>query len=379
MNLRKVLLQLHLVLGLGVGMFLVSAGLTGSVLVWRHEIDAFLHPELLRVEPGGERIPLEQVIEWVQAAYPGISIGQMRMPRSSSEVIRVISAGEEPIEILVDPYRGEILGSRGETESFANALFHWHTSLLAGEPGHLVAGTAALLVLALVASGLVIWWPGLRRLRDGLVVKWRSNWKRQTFDLHRAGGFWSAVFLVVMAITGSSLIFPEAYMAGLNALTRSPPRPAAPAINPTGDPDVSLQVLVTRAGSVIPGGEVTVVTPPQGPAGPVVVRIMVPEELHPNGRNFIYLHPQTGEVLRFEKALQAPVGTRSYNVLYPIHIGRWGGFGSRVLHSILGFVPLLLFVTGVLMWRNRTRGGGRRLRRQASRASVRRPELATRE
>lgn len=368
---RTLVLGIHLYVGLVVGLLLVSAGLTGSILVWRHEIDALLHPELLRVEPAGTRIPLQQVVERVEAAYPGSSVLRIRLPKIPEAAHEVVTVGADPLQVYVDPYRGTVLGARGEAETAMNALFHWHTSLLSGETGKMVTGTAALLLLVLVISGLVVWWPGLRRLRDALVVKWRANWKRVNFDVHRAGGFWGAAFLTVMAVTGSSLIFHEAYMAGLNWATRSPPRPTAPAVMPlAGRAPLPLDVLVERAARAIPRGEVTVLTLPQTPAGPVVVRRKVPEELHPNGRNFVYLNPQTGEVLAVENALTAPAGTRAYNILYPIHIGRWGGALSRVLYSIFGLVPLILFVSGVLIWRNRTRG--KRRRKTAPRRGIRR-------
>jgi uncharacterized iron-regulated membrane protein len=33
-----------------------------------------------------------------------------------------------------------------------------------------------------------------------------------------------------------------------------------------------------------------------------------------------------------------------------MHFGRFGGLGVRTLWVLLGFVPVLMFVTGFLMW-----------------------------
>lgn len=376
MTLRKLVLNVHLVLGLTAGLLLTSAGLTGSLLVWRAEIDAALHPELLRVEPGPSRAPLQHAVEQVRAAFPESPVLYVRVAREPRTTHTVVVGGTEPRQVFVDPYRGTVLGARGETETFANALFHWHHTLFAGETGERVMGATALLLLAMVATGLVVWWPGMRRLGQGLLVKWRrAGWKRRNFDLHRAGGFWSTAFLVLVAVTGSSLVFHDAYMAGLNRVTGSPPRPAAPVVEPVpGAPALPLDRLVEMAMARLPGGELTVVTLPQAATAPVVVRGKVDAELHPNGRNFLYLHPQTGQFLAAEHALTAPAGTRAYNILYPLHIGRWGGTLTRVLYSLLGLVPLGLLVSGVLMWRNRTGGkkrtergrtGGRRPRKRA--------------
>lgn len=375
MTLRKLVLNVHLVLGLTAGLLLVSAGLTGSLLVWKAEIDAALHPELLRVEPGPSRVPLQRVVERAGAAFPDEPVLYVRVAREPRATHTVVLGGDEPRQVFVDPDRGTVLGERGETETFANALFHWHKALLSGETGERVMGTVALLLLGMVASGLVVWWPGMRRLGQGLAVKWRrTGWKRRTFDLHRAGGFWTTAFLVLVAVTGSSLVFHDAYMAGLNRVTGSPPRPAPPAVEPVaGVPALPLDRLVEAGMRELPGGELTVVTLPGSPTAPVVVRGKVDAELHPNGRNFIYVHPQTGRVLAAEHALTAPVGTRAYNVLYPLHIGRWGGTPSRVLYSLLGLVPLGLFVSGVLMWRNRTGG-----KKRAARGRTARPRASSR-
>ena len=89
-----------------------------------------------------------------------------------------------------------------------------------------------------------------------------------------------------------------------------------------------------------------------------MVRGHVSGELHPNGRNFVYVDGITGAVLAAESSRRAPVGTRMYDKFYPIHIGKWGGWPVRVLYAGLGLTPLLLAVTGALAWWNRR---GRRL------------------
>jgi uncharacterized iron-regulated membrane protein len=63
--------------------------------------------------------------------------------------------------------------------------------------------------------------------------------------------------------------------------------------------------------------------------------------------------PWDGPVLTVENALTAPSGTRAFNILYPIRIGRWGGGATRILHALLGLSPLVLFLTGAVMWWNR--------------------------
>lgn len=365
---RRLVRRIHLVAGLTVGLLLVSAGLTGSVLVFREELDVLLHPELLRVEPGPERVPLDRVVAAARAAYPDERPSYIQLPRSPRATHEVVMTGEDPLQVYVDPYRGTVLGARRESETLPNLLFRWHTSLLAGETGEKVMGTAALLLLVLVASGVVVWWPGMRsgvrRFCEACMVKRCANWRRINFDLHRAVGIWSALFLTVTAVTGASLVFHDAFMAGLDRVTGSPPRPTPPVLTPVaGAEPLPLDDLVRQAGAAV-GGVATYLTLPAKEGAPLTVRKKVPAELHPNGRNFIYLHPQTGEVLEVEDALRAPAGTRAYNVLYPVHIGRWGGLWSKIAYTLLGLSPLTLFASGCIMWWNRS--GRRRVGREAA-------------
>lgn len=356
--------RVHLVLGLTVGLILSVSGVTGSALVFRDEIDALLHPELLRVEIGPERVTLDAVLAAVRKTHPAEPPTRIQMPSGLIQTYEITLAGEDPLQVYVDPYRGTVLGARHESQTLPNLLFEIHHTLLAGETGEMVLGVTALLLLLLVLTGLVVWWPGIRqgmnRLIRAVSVRRSGNWRAVTFDLHRALGFWTTAFLLVAALTGASLVFHEQFMTGLDWVTGSPPRPTPPAmatveVEGTGP---SVQELVRRGDEAIDGGQVTYVILPASESAPLTVRKKTVEELHPSGRNFIYVDPGTGAVLAAEEAATAPVGTRAYNVLYPIHIGRWGGTPSRVLHMLLGLTPFILLVSGALMWWNRK---GRRL------------------
>lgn len=360
---RKLIFKVHLWVGLSIGLLLVVAGLTGSVLVFDDEIDAALNPALLRVAPAAEQVSLESVVASVTAAYPEHPISYIRMPRSPGETYEVTTVGAEPLEIFVDPYRGTLLGARGITEGFINTLFDLHVHLLSGETGERVMGVVGLLTLLLVLTGLVVWWRGMRRWWEGFTVRWRVSWKRLNFDLHRAGGIWSAVFLAVTAATGAGLIFHDSFLAAANRVTASPEVPAPPAVLPRpGERWLPVDSLLREADRALPGGVITYVAFPAAPEAPLSVRKYFDAALHPNGRSFVYLDPWSGEALAVERALTAPAGMKALNLLYPLHIGSFGGLAVRVVYALLGLSPLILFVTGIVMWWNRTQTPRRRRR-----------------
>ena len=49
-------------------------------------------------------------------------------------------------------------------------------------------GVGAAFLLLLNATGMVIWWPGIRNWKRALKVDFERNWRRINFDLHRLGG-----------------------------------------------------------------------------------------------------------------------------------------------------------------------------------------------
>jgi len=88
-------------------------------------------------------------------------------------------------------------------------LLSLHDDLLAGPTGRKVNGLGALLLLVLAATGIVIWWPGIKTWRRSLTVHRGTGWKRVTWELHSMIGFWSLGFILLFGITGLYLGNPE--------------------------------------------------------------------------------------------------------------------------------------------------------------------------
>ena len=61
-----------------------------------------------------------------------------------------------------------------------------------------------------------------------------------------------------------------------------------------------------------------------------------------------YLHP-----LDDNKPNETRVGDTVLQWLSRLHFGRFGGWPIKALWTVLGLVPLLLFITGAIMWWNR--------------------------
>ena len=358
MRIRKTVVTLHLYMGLAAGLFLVLAGLTGSMIVFREEIENLVHPEWLETAEGGERPPLETILGTVRRLYPQDKAAFIRMPRTPQETYLFKMNGAHDLFVYADPYTGEVLGAHRQEDTFMGWVALLHTELLIGEGGKNILGVSALLLICMSATGLFLWWPPDGKFSRGLKIDWRGRRAKLVFDMHRAFGVYSLLFLLIAAFTGVSLVFNKAVMGMTDFLTASPPRPPAPLSRPPGETaatqPVPLDDLLQEADRLL-SGPTTWITLPRTPEAALVIRKKMPGDLNPNGKSFVYFDQYSHEVLLAEDSSSAPAGTRIYNALYPLHTGILGGLPTRILQAIVGFLPLLMFVTGYIMWRNRRR------------------------
>lgn len=69
----------------------------------------------------------------------------------------------------------------------------------------------------------------------------------------------------------------------------------------------------------------------------------------------LYFDQYTGELLLARDHGQRTAGDTVLAWIGPLHVGSFGGLPVKVLWALVALVLPLLFVTGALMWWNRTR------------------------
>jgi uncharacterized iron-regulated membrane protein len=147
-----------------------------------------------------------------QRAYPQHTIAEIREQRRPERpVLIALVRGDATSERLFDPYTGEDLGhSYPPALQFVEWLVDLHDNLLAGRTGRIVNGVGGLLVLALLLTGAVIWWPGKTRWRRSLVLRPLGT-RRFVWHLHSFIGFWAFALLLIWAATAVYFAFPEPF------------------------------------------------------------------------------------------------------------------------------------------------------------------------
>jgi len=211
--LRKALFQVHLWCGIAIGLYILMISLTGSVLVYQTELYRAATPELIISKSSGPRLTDDQLREAATRRYPGYRVVNLARSLNLDEaVVVLLQRGDETKHRLFDPRSGIDLGDSVPTGiRLVSKLTDLHDNLLAGPTGRKVNGVGAIALLALVVTGLVIWWPGMKTWRRSLTVRRGVGWKRLTWHLHSMIGFWSLGFLLVFAVSGAYLGFPQPF------------------------------------------------------------------------------------------------------------------------------------------------------------------------
>ncbi|MCI0570321.1 MAG: PepSY domain-containing protein [Myxococcaceae bacterium] len=354
-RLRPVLFQLHRWVGLVLGLWLVVAGLSGSALVFGDALSVQLDPALHRVAPSPQRAPLSVVLENLRAAHGPTPPRFIRMPERADAPYEAWMDAQGSLRAYVDPASGRVLGSRCTQESPVAWLRELHVHLLAGETGETVVGLGGVGMLLLCLTGLVLWWPGRRKLALGFTVRRPLKWRRGNHDVHKVVGILALPLLLVGALTGALLVFHAPFDRLLATMNGKPPVAATASRGEPPGEGPGVDALLAAADAALPGARTTRVDLPPRPGAPLKVRKRLPGEVHPNGMSFVLLDPASGAILQVQDARTAPLSARVWALRYPLHIGSWGGLPTRLLALLAGLAPGALFLSGFFLWLERLR------------------------
>ncbi|MEH2437273.1 MAG: PepSY-associated TM helix domain-containing protein [Nostoc sp.] len=359
-KLRPIVFSLHRYIGLAIGLLLVIAGLTGSLLVFADEIDHFLLARQIgHVIPQGQQVSIESVLNTVKTAYsnhPELKVERIYTLPEPDVPYRIwlLSSEGERTEINVNPYTGAIMGSRVLENTLKSLTLKLHYELFAGDVGIQIMGVVALLLFILCITGIILW-PGWKRLISGFKIKWNAHPRRVNFDIHKVSGIILAVFLGLISFTGFCWNFYDFTQSIIYALTSTPNPSNLVSQNITGKSPLNVTQLLQKADAALPDEVTTYVLLPTKPEDAIAVGKKLPQESWKFGYSQIYLDQYTGEILRLKNGLKAPLGEKIWDSFGALHYGTFGGLPTRILYVFVGLAPLILFITGFVMWRYRYR------------------------
>lgn len=372
---RAVWLSLHRWLGLGLGLWFIILGLTGSVLVFYRGLDELIDPRLA-ARPGAQTLPaMEAVYQALLQAHPQRGPGwRIELPLATGETITarylkpVETAGQgfAPLLATVDPVSLQVVANRFWGRHLGTWLYDLHYSLLLGEAGLVWVGVSGLLLLVALGSGLWLWWPPRHAWRRALHFKRGASAPRRVYDLHKLAGLAAVPLLGVLALTGAVLALPQwakPVVAAWSPLTPMPKLVLPAALPQSAHADavgavgrLPLDAALQRAEQVFAGAVVRWVDMPASPGAPYRLRLRQPGE--PGDRfpdTWLWLDSRSGQVLARHDPARFTAGDSLLRWMHPLHSGQAFAWAGRVVVCLCGLLPLLLGVTGWLRWRGKQR------------------------
>lgn len=223
MKIRPFWVLAHRYAGLAMTVFLVIVGLTGSLLAFYAELDRAVNPRLYVDADGRSPLDLDVLIEKAESHAPEAQIRSLWLSPNAANLSvapRADPASGQPYaldydQLILDPYTGAELGRRTwgaisqGTINLMPFIYKLHYNLALDDVGMWILGITALVwtldsfvgfYLTLPAFGTrAASQPWTQRWRRSWSIKWRGSAFRINYDLHRAGGLWLWLALLIFA------------------------------------------------------------------------------------------------------------------------------------------------------------------------------------
>lgn len=347
----------HVYLGIIAGAIVAFVGVTGSILVFQDEIDRALDPELFYVMEQQKKMPFEEIVPLIRQKYPDLQFSYIMNDADDKPNLayRLFNFKTEE-EFFINPYTGALSGKRLHESSFTHIVTELHRTLLIPVAGRYIVGLATLCLLILTISGLRLWIPQKwKYLKEVLTVKFSAGFKRQNYDWHNVLGFYSAPVVSLLSLTGICFTFSPLVIALLFLLNGQSPQGVAQLLGArsayTADAKpLPLKDIVAIGKKTMPDGRIGGLNFPADSSGSYRLD-MLGKNVQPNGkREMLIIDQYTGKVLLNSRKDFPESGNGYLGWLAALHYGSFGGRPTQILALIGGLMPLVLFITGFIIW-----------------------------
>ncbi len=367
---RKFFSKIHLWLSVPFGIIISLVALSGASLVFESEVTEAMNPHLYRIEvaENAERLAPSVIIEKLSGQIPDslqVSSIQFSSEKDAACIVSFKNAGRKTLS--VNPYTGEVNGWI-EGNRFFQTMRSLHRWLLdapaaKGEMsvGKMIVGVSTIVMIVILVSGLFIWIPRSRKaLKNRLSVSCTKGWRRFWYDSHVALGFYSTLFLLVMALTGLTWSFgwyrtaayslfgggvktEQSHNTGSLQKETQQERPRKNIKPDYKVWDNVMQELEERYSSY---GYIKVEN------GTVQINKTKGHGMRKSDK--VVFDTLTGKINNIVLYEEVPVSQKLKGFFYSFHTGSWGGVWTKILYFIAALIGGVLPLSGYYLWIKRT-------------------------
>lgn len=370
---RKKLFKWHSYLALIAMLPLIVICITGSILVFKVEIDTVLMPNKMQVNvlPDTPRLGLDTLFNNVKNQFPNYEIGtweifdDIKHNQARTDTAYIIRHQDNIWKkVYLNQYTGLILSEPVDLDhDLTDWLLDLHYQLLLSTKGAFVGFVIALIFLFLAISGIVLYrqfWFKFFTLR--------FKKAKQIFfsDLHKMIGIASSPVLLILAFTGAywnaSVVIHEVS----EHIIEEPVIMNAPFHNQ----NLSIEKLKNTSSELIHSFTATYLVLPFEPNLDITFYGVVdsPNPLHSEYGSLVTFNKESGDLTISQDIRQTDGLTVTLDSFRKLHFGYFAGLTSKIIWCILGLSPVFLSFTGFyLYWqRNRRKKAAKHKRRVKS-------------
>ncbi len=344
--------------GLIGGVFVLFLIFTGTVAVFKNEIDWLVTPAK-RVEASGEIRPLDEMLANVKREFPDKKIASFSFAEDAETAFTFQADGkgeDERLTIFVNPYTAGITGTRSG-ETLANVIRQTHARFYYfGANGRIVVGVFGLLMFVSALTGIFIYAPFMKGVFARKLKFWQirpDNLKVKNSDWHKLIGVVTLVFNLILGLTGAVLglenlaPFHKPTQALIHPRPMSEKELAPPA---TLENQIALDAVLQKARDSMPDFEPKSLNFPKAGKSHFVIYGNITGRFERAGASFVVLDTTSGAILQTHNAARVPRVTWLYNLNEPLHFGDFTGAWLKWIYFLFGLAASALTFTGSWLW-----------------------------
>lgn len=365
-NLRKFINDIHLWLGIGSGIILFIICLTGTVLTFEKEIKDIFSEEVT-VSPKAKKLTIEELSKTLSSEGEVMRVSiSPRVEKPYEFSVKTNKEDRRGTLFIVNQYTGEYSKQiKTSLDGFFMTMFKMHRWLLFDiSIGRPIVGISTIIFFILSISGIVLWFPKKqlkklkwKHLKPGFKIAWRAKWKRINHDLHVTLGFYSAIFLIIMSLTGLFWYFEWYKDAGSAALGTEVfgGRGGGPRIETKADlseKTIDFEAVLKIIELELPFEGTVLLQIPTEEKEVFSVKKYHDQDFLQTATDELKID-RDGTIISKEIFSEKPLNIQIASSIRAIHIGNIFGWLSKTIYFISCLIATSLPVTGVFIWINK--------------------------
>lgn len=347
---NKLLFKIHSWAALAVCIPLLVICVTGSILVFKHELDSVLMHDKVRVASTGPRQSLDDLLTKTNSLYPEHEVVGWTLfdDPGRADLIYLMAHGSSDWSfILMDPYRAELLAPVVPTSHYlTDWLLELHYTLLLQDAGLLVSGLIAVVLCLLGITGV---WMHRHFWKNLFTLRRKARLVLYFSDLHKLAGVYASPVLLVLGFTGAYWNLTHyAHELEEHADGHQHYRMQKRLYSDS----LSLQAMREESERALDGFTATYISLPWEPGKHIQFfgDVGSANPLLSQYASSVAFDAQTGERTGEYDIRSAGVGAKTLDSFRRLHFGDFAGLPSRIIWCVLGLSPLLLAITGLTLW-----------------------------